>query len=102
MTGYTKLFSSIIASTIWREDKEIIKIVWITMLAMADKNGTVEASVPGLADMARVTVKECEKSLKCLQAPDAYSRTKEHEGRRIEPIDGGWLVLVHMPNTGRR
>lgn len=94
MTGYTKLFSSIIASTIWREDKET-KIVWITILAMADKNGSVEASIPGLADMARVSVKECEKALKCLESSDPYSRTKEHEGRRIEPVDGGWLVLNH-------
>lgn len=94
MTGYTKLFSSIIASTIWREEKET-KIVWITMLAMADKNGSVEASIPGLADMARVSVKECEKALKCLESADPYSRTKEHGGRRIEPVDGGWLVLNH-------
>lgn len=94
MAGYTKLFSSIIASTIWREDKET-KIVWITMLAMADKHGVVEASLPGLADMARVTIEECEAAIKCLSEIDPYSRSKEFEGRRIEPTDGGWVILNH-------
>ncbi len=94
MTGYTKLFGSIIASTIWREPNET-RIVWITMLAMANKNGVVEASVPGLADMSRVTVDECKEAVKALESPDEYSRTKEHEGRRIRPIDGGWEILNH-------
>lgn len=94
MTGYTKLFSSIIDSTVWRESKET-KIVWITMLAKAGKEGIVEASLPGLADAARVTIEECEKALEVLKSPDKYSRSKEHQGRRIEDIDGGWLVLNH-------
>jgi hypothetical protein len=94
MTGYTKLFGTIVASTIWREDKET-KIVWITMLAMANKLGIVEASIPGLADMARVTIPEVERALECLEGPDRYSRTKDHEGRRIRAVDGGWLVLNH-------
>jgi hypothetical protein len=94
MAGYTKLFNSILASTIWREGKET-KILWITMLAMADKDGMVEASVPGLADMARLSVKETQAALGILESPDEFSRTKDHEGRRIEPVLGGWLILNH-------
>ena len=94
MTGYTKLFGSIVDSTIWRESKET-KIVWITMLAKANRDGIVEASLPGLADAARVTIEECESSLKGLSSPDKYSRTKDFEGRRIEEVDGGWRVLNH-------
>lgn len=94
MNGYTKLFGSIIASTIWRESLET-KVVWITMLAMSNKHGIVEASVPGLADMARVTLAETQKALEILAAPDTFSRTKEFEGRRIEPVDGGWVILNH-------
>ena len=48
MSGYTKLFNSILASTVWSEPNET-RIVWITLLAMADKNGIIEGSVPGLA-----------------------------------------------------
>jgi hypothetical protein len=94
MNGYTKLFGSIIASTIWRESKET-KIVWITMLAMANKHGIVEASVPGLADMARVSLPETETALQILSSPDSFSRTKDFEGRRIEVVDGGWVILNH-------
>ncbi len=94
MSGYTKLFNSILASTIWREDN-ITRIVWITLLAMADKNGIAEGSIPGLADFARVSVDECRAALTKLSAPDADSRSQEHDGRRIEAVDGGWQLLNH-------
>lgn len=90
--GYTKLFSSIIASTIWREDDKT-RLVWITMLAMKNERHVVEASIPGLADIARVSLGECEAALKKLEASDTYSRNKEFEGRRIAPCDGGWVIL---------
>jgi len=94
MAGYTKLFNSILYSTIWKEPNEI-RIVWITMLAMADKFGEVQASIPGLAGAACVSVEECEEALRVLSHPDKYSRTKDHEGRRIEEKDGGWRILNH-------
>jgi hypothetical protein len=65
------------------------------MLAMADCRGIVEGSIPGLADLARVTIDECKSALLCFMSPDEYSRTKDHEGRRIEEIDGGWRILNH-------
>ena len=94
MAGYTKLWASLIQSTVWREDMHV-KVVWITMLALADQHGLVMASVPGLADAARVSVEQCVDALAHLSAPDEWSRTKEHEGRRVEAIDGGWLLLNH-------
>ena len=94
MTGYTKLFSTILDSTIWRESDKT-RILWITMLAMAGKNGWVVSSVPGLADRARLSREDTDAGLLALMAPDADSRTKEHDGRRITAIDGGWLILNH-------
>lgn len=95
MAGYTKLFSSIIASTIWREEKET-KIVWITLLAMANAVGRVDASVPGLADLARVSVDECANAIEVLCSPDSWSRSKQFEGRRLEAVDGGWVILNYQ------
>lgn len=92
LMGYTKLFSSIVTSTIWRADKET-KIVWITMLATANALGQVDGSIPGLAAISNVTIPECEHALQNLLSPDAYSRTKQHDGRRIVEIDGGWQIL---------
>lgn len=94
MAGYTKLFSSILASTIWRAPDKT-RIVWITMLAMADKDGIVDGSVPGLADMARVNLKDCAQAIQELSDPDEYSRTTDFEGRRIQKVDGGWQILNH-------
>jgi len=92
MNGFTKLFSSILASTVWREPDHV-RLVWITMLAMKGRDQVVEASLPGLADFARVSVEKCVEALEILKAPDPYSRTKDHEGRRIREVEGGWEVL---------
>ena len=91
---FTKLFSSITASTIWAA-RDQTRIVWITMLAMADQHGRVWASIPGLANIARVPIPACEEALAELMGPDKYSRTKDHDGRRVEEIDGGWRLLNH-------
>lgn len=90
--GYTKLFSSIVASTIWREDDKT-RLVWITMLAMKNERHVVEASVPGLADLARVGIEECQAALNRLEGPDKYSRNQANGGRRIRKVDGGWEIL---------
>jgi hypothetical protein len=94
VSGFTKLSSSIVLSTVWGEPHHI-RIVWITLLALADANGYVGGSIPGLAATARVTLEECEQALAAFLAPDRYSRTKAHEGRRIEEVDGGWVLLNH-------
>jgi hypothetical protein len=93
--AYTKLFSSIITSTIWLQDDRT-RIVWITMLACADKNGEVQASIPGLARIAGVPVEDCRAAIGIFMSPDPDSRTKDDEGRRIEEIDGGWRLLNYQ------
>jgi hypothetical protein len=93
--GFTKLFSDIVMSTIWREDDKT-RLVWITMLATADAQGIVNTSVPGLADAARVKVVECRQALKKLSDPDPDSRSKENEGRRIIEVEGGFLILNYQ------
>ncbi len=82
MIGYTKLFGSLLASTIWREDDKV-RIVWITLLAMADKRGIAEGSIPGIADLARVSIEDCERALDRLQQPDRFSRSTDPEPRQV-------------------
>ena len=95
MAGFTKLFSSIVDSTIWREEMHI-KVVWVTMLAKAYRNGFISSSLPGLADAARVTIPQCEDALRVLTSPDPYSRTKDFDGRRAMVTDGGWILLNYL------
>ncbi len=91
---FTKLFSSITESTVWMETSNI-RIVWITMLAMADRRGRVWASIPGLANRARVPVEDCRAAIRTFLDPDKDSRTKDNEGRRIVELDGGWQLINH-------
>lgn len=90
-----KLFGSILDSTVWFED-DSTRLVWVTMLAMADSKGYVGASVPGIANRARVTVEQAEKALAVFLAPDPRSRSKEHDGRRIAEVERGWVLLNYL------
>jgi hypothetical protein len=91
---FTKLFSSITESTIWVAP-DPHRLCWITMLAMADRQGRVWASIPGLANRARISVDDTRAAIASFLSPDPDSRTKDWEGRRIEEIDGGWRLLNH-------
>lgn len=94
MPNYTKLFNSIVTSTIWTEDDKT-RIVWITMLALSDQNGEVHSSIPGLARLSAVPIPDVERALEKFLSPDPYSRTPDNDGRRIAKIDGGWELLNH-------
>lgn len=92
--SFVKLFSTLTDSTIWCEPSNI-RVVWITMLSMADRLGRVHASIPGLANRARVPIEDVQIALTRFMSPDTYSRNQENEGRRIEclPEGGGWRLL---------
>lgn len=91
---YTKLAQSILTSTIWGEDDKTLR-VWITLLAMADKNGEVISTIPGLSRISCVPLEDVEKALLKFMSPDKYSRTPDDEGRRIEKTDDGWFIINH-------
>lgn len=46
-----------------------------------------------LGRVARVSAEDCSKALRKLSRPDPHSRSTEHEGRRIQEVPGGWLIL---------
>ncbi len=94
LNHFVKIYGSIIRSTVW-QTKPHIKLTWLTMLILADSEGRVEGSIPGLAATTGVSIDEVEEALECFRSPDKYSRTKDNDGRRIEDIRGGWLVLNH-------
>jgi hypothetical protein len=89
---FTKLWASILESSIWSEPVEN-RVVWITMLTMADRNGFVGASVDGLARRANVSIDAVRAALATFQEPDQNSRNKDNEGRRIEEVPRGWHIL---------
>ena len=90
--AYIKLHQGVLTSTIWQED-DTTRIVWFTFMALADKNGEVSGTIPGIANIARVSIEACESAVNKFMSPDPYSRSEADEGRRIEKIDGGWSLI---------
>lgn len=93
MEIFTKLNHKIVGSSIWAEDSDT-KVVWVTMLALADKNGLVDYTLPMLARVAGVELEKCQAAIEKFMGPDPHSRTKDNDGRRITESDnGGWILL---------
>jgi hypothetical protein len=90
--GFTKLDSGIIDSSIWSE-KLSTRVLWVTMLAKCNHVGFVAASRSGLLRASNISEQEFDEAISTLEAPDTDSRTPDHEGRRVEKVEGGWVVL---------
>lgn len=102
MGGFTKLFSRILISSVWSESNET-RIVWITLLALTGPDGVAKITLPGLSRLAVIPLPEVEKAILTLSSPDQYSRTAEHEGRRIKEVrdDAGNLVGYFLYNYAK-
>lgn len=98
---FVKVYDVILHSSVWLEEPET-RIVFLTMLIMADENGDVAASLGGLAHAARVSREKCERAIQTLTSPDPDSRTKDLDGRRIVATDGGWHVVNHRKYRDKR
>ena len=89
---YVKLFSSILESSVW-DEAPATRLVWITFLLLADEEGFVKGVESGIARRACVSKQECRVALEVLSAPDIESQDQDHGGRRLEKVEGGWVVL---------
>lgn len=90
---YNKLFTSILDSSIWLQPSPT-RIVWVTFLAAMDEDGFVRmATVTNLANRAYVTIGEAAAAVATLEGPDEASPGQAYDGRRIERVEGGWMVL---------
>ena len=87
------MFTKILYSTVWLED-DATRLIWITFLAVMDEDGFVALSAVGnVAARARVSLEAAERALAVLEAPDGINSIQDHEGRRIERVPYGWMVL---------
>ena len=96
--SYSKLFSSIVHSSLWTEEDHV-RLLFVTLLAIADREGFVYGSRNGLERTANIAWRD--KGLTDpwdkLLSPDPDSadilRNPENEGRRIEAVPGGFRIL---------
>jgi hypothetical protein len=90
---YNKLFTKILDSSIWLEPLAT-RVVWLTFIAAMDEDGFVAfASPANAARRANVTLPEADEAIKVLEGPDSNSSDSANDGRRIERVPGGWVVL---------
>lgn len=105
--GYSKLHSSLVNSSLWTEPDHV-RLLFITLLALCDKDGCVYGSRPGLERAAMLDPDECLEvnPWEVLLGPDKHSsdkmRAPENEGRRIEEIPGGFRLLNFAYYRGLR
>ena len=90
---YNKIFTKILDSSIWLEAHPT-RIVWLTFLAAMDQDGFAQfASPANVAHRARVSPEEADDAIRVLTSPDPNSSDPDNEGRRLERVNGGWVVL---------
>lgn len=90
---YNKIFTKILDSSIWLEP-DATRIVWLTCIAAMDEDGfCCFASPANLAHRANVPLAACLTALETLEGPDENSSDPANDGRRLERVPGGWMVL---------
>jgi hypothetical protein len=93
--SFSLLWSKILRSSLWIEESKETKILWITMLALKDKNGQIIMGIVGLKDASKLTLDEVKASLAVLLAPDPNDHSGVENGRRLREIPGGWEIVNH-------
>jgi hypothetical protein len=89
---FVKLDTDALDSSLWSEPSNTIK-VFLTMLLMADPEGHVRSTAPGIASRARIALQPVRDALATLEAPDPDDRSGVKEGRRIERCEGGYNII---------
>lgn len=91
---YVKIFSQILDSSL--ADDRRLRHFFMDLLLLSDPDGNVIMTPNAIATRIRADVKEVEWGLVELQKPDPGSLSKEHDGRRLVPLDGhgyGWRIV---------
>ena len=93
MNTYAPLFKGLVESSIWLEP-DTVRIVWITMLALKDRDHVVRHNAFQIGRFAVKSEQEVIEALKVLSSPDTRRiEPQPFEGRRIERVESGWLIL---------
>lgn len=92
MNTFSPLFSNLVESSVWDEPYHV-RILFVSMLAIKDFDHVVRKNNYQLMKRANVTLQEVEEGLQVLSSPDLKRPGQEFEGRRIERVEDGWLVL---------
>lgn len=80
-------------SSVWMEPY-FVRVLWTTLLALKDSDHVVRLSAFKIASRANMSEQEVLDGLNILSAPDTKRlEPQPFDGRRIERVEEGWLVL---------
>lgn len=93
MDTFTPIWSQIVTSSVWSEPY-YVRVLWLTMLAVKDRDYVVRKTAFALSRLANMSEQEVLDGLKVLSGPDTKRiEPQPNEGRRIERVEDGWLIL---------
>jgi hypothetical protein len=100
---YFPLDRDILTSSMWAQGTPEQVKVWLYLLLAADpRSGIVEDTDPAIAMRCALPLDATIAALEWLASPDPHSRTKDHEGRRIERLpEGGLRILNYIPHRDK-
>ena len=94
MAGFSKLFSSLWGGSLYGRFEA--SAVFMVVLSLCDHNGVIDMTPEAIAGTTGWPVDFIRKGLGELVAPDKRSRTPDHGGCRLRPLDDhrewGWSV----------
>jgi hypothetical protein len=92
---YAKIFTSIFSGSMRGHSDALL--VFINLLCNADQDGRVDRHWQAIIDETGISERRVKAAIAELEAPDAQSRTRADDGRRLRRIDPerewGWQVV---------
>jgi hypothetical protein len=80
-----------------------VRVLWMTLLFLADDDGFIDASLPALAKYSGLTLDQVRESLDVLLGPEPYADDlRAYQGRQISEVDRGWRLNAHERFRRRR
>ena len=92
MNTFAPLFSGLVESSIWEEPYHV-RILFVSMLAIKDLDHVVRRNEYQLMKRANISAEEVKEAIKILESPDGRRPGQLYDGRRIQRVEDGWIVL---------
>lgn len=94
-TMYGKIFEQIYESSVCEDWKALV--VFQQLIVLSDSDGTIDMTHESISRRTNIPIDIIRHGIDVLEKPDAKSRTKDFDGRRIirldEHRDWGWFVV---------
>lgn len=92
---YGKIFSSMYDGSLYGQWQAIV--TFQQMIVLCNEDGIVDMTPQALAARTSIPLEIIKAGIELLEKPDSYSRTRDHDGRRIELIEAerpwGWRII---------